>query len=117
WLGLLVGTDFSEKFPRIGPKTALKLVQQFNSFEEIIAETKHEPEFDFKEIVDVFMNPVSEEVNPKLLEPTLPNKEKLIEFLVEKHDFSKERVTTTIDTFLKKKEETEKQKSLNQWFG
>jgi flap endonuclease-1 len=117
WLGLLVGTDFSEKFPRIGPKTALKLVQKFDSFEEIVAETKHEPEFDYKEIVNVFMNPVSAEVNPKILEPAVPNKEKLMEFLVERHDFSKDRVETTLNSFLKKREETEKQKSLSQWFG
>jgi len=117
WLGILVGTDFSEKFPRIGPKTALKLVQKYNSFEEIISETKHEPEFDYKEIVDVFMNPVSTEINSKELEFREPNKEKILEFLVEKHDFSKDRVETTLNAFLKKKEETEKQKSLSQWFG
>ncbi|MFA5931655.1 MAG: flap endonuclease-1 [archaeon] len=117
WLGILVGTDFSEKFPRIGPKTALKLVQKCNSFDEILAETKHEPEFDYQDIVSVFMNPVSVEVDPKLLEAKEPNKEKLLEFLVEKHDFSKDRVESTINSFLKKKEETEKQKSLSQWFG
>ena len=59
WLGILVGTDFNEKFPRVGPKTALKLVQGHDSFEEIIVETKHEPEFDYKEIEDVFLKPVN----------------------------------------------------------
>jgi len=117
WLGILVGTDFNEKFPRIGPKTALKLVQKNNSFEDIIAETKFEPEFDYKEIEDLFMNPVSVDVNPKQLDAHEPNKAKVMEFLVEKHDFSKDRVETTLNAFLKKKEETEKQKSLSQWFG
>ncbi len=117
WLGLLVGTDFNEKFPRIGPKTALKLVQKNNSFEDIIAETKFEPEFDYKEIEDLFTNPVSVDVNPKQLDAKEPNKAKVMEFLVEKHDFSKDRVETTLNAFLKKKEETEKQKSLSQWFG
>jgi hypothetical protein len=41
----------------------------------------------------------------------------VLEFLVEKHDFSKDRVETTLNSFLKKKEENEKQKSLSQWFG
>ena len=36
WIAILVGTDFNEKFPRIGAKTALKLVKEHNSFEEII---------------------------------------------------------------------------------
>jgi len=43
-------------------------------------------------------------------------KEKLIEFLVEKHDFSKERVEKTINNFVFEKEEKEKQKGLNEWF-
>ena len=117
WLGILVGTDFNEKFPRIGPKTALKLVRENNSFEEIIAKTKHEPDFDYKEIVDVFQNPVSVEVNSNNLKPTVPNKAKLVEFLVEKHDFSRDRVESTLNAFLKKREEVEKQKNLSQWFG
>ena len=112
----MVGTDFNEKFPRIGPKTALKLVQKNNSFEEIVSETKFEPGFDYKEIEDVFMNPVSTSINLKDFESRLPYKEKLISFLVEKHDFSRDRVETTLNSFLKKKEETEKQKNLGQWF-
>jgi flap endonuclease-1 len=116
WLGILVGTDFNEKFPRIGPKTAIKLVQEFDSFEDIVEKTKHEPNFDYKEIEEVFMNPVSKEVKEEELKQTNPNKEKLLEFLVEKHDFSKERVENTLDKFLKQKEEKEKQKSLGDWF-
>jgi len=117
WLGILVGTDFNEKFPRIGPKTALKLVQNNKSFEEIITQTKFEPDFDYKEIEELFQNPVSVNVDSKLLEATLPQKEKIIEFLVEKHDFSRERVENTLNEFLRKKEETQKQKSLGEWFG
>jgi len=117
WLGILVGTDFNEKFPRIGPKTALKLVQNNDSLEEIIKETKHEPEFDYNQIVELFMNPASRAVSPKELEKHSPDKEKIIEFLVEKHDFSKERVSNTLDAFIKKRDESEKQKSISQWFG
>jgi len=116
WLGILVGTDFNEKFPRIGPKTALKLVQNNNSFEDILKETKHEIDFDYKEIEDLFTNPVSCAVPSKQLEQTEVNKEKLMEFLVEKHDFSKERVESTLNAFIKKKDELTKQKSINQWF-
>jgi len=116
WLGILVGTDFNEKFPRIGPKTALKLVKEAKSFEEIIEKTKYEPDFDYKEIVDVFFNPVSVDVPLKALDAIEPNKAKVMEFLVEKHDFSKDRVESTLDAFIKKKEEIEKQRSLSQWF-
>jgi len=116
WLGILVGTDFNEKFPKIGPKTAIKLVQEFNSFEEIIEKTSHVPDFDYKEIEEIFMNPVSVDVPDKQLEPTNPDKEKLLEFLVEKHDFSSERVENTLNKYLKQKEEKEKQKGLSDWF-
>lgn len=116
WLGMLVGTDFNEKFPRIGPKTALKLVKENDSFEKIIEETKHEIDFDYKEIEELFLNPVSVEVPIKSLDAQSPEKEKLVEFLVEKHDFSKERVESTLGAFIKRKEETEKQRSLSSWF-
>jgi flap endonuclease-1 len=116
WLGILVGTDFNNKFPKIGPKTALKLVKENDSFEKIIDVTKHEPEFDHKKIVDVFMNPVSIDVNETELKEEMPNKEKILEFLVEKHDFSKDRVEKTLDKYITDREEKEKQKGLNEWF-
>jgi flap endonuclease-1 len=116
WLGILVGTDFNEKFPRVGPKTALKLVRENDSFEKIIESTKHELEFDYKEIVDVFMNPVSVDIKVEEIKTNSPNKEKLLEFLVEKHDFSKDRVESTINKIISDREEKEKQKSLDQWF-
>ncbi len=117
WLGMLVGTDFNEKFPKIGPKTALKLVQNFDSFSEIIKETKYSPDFDFEEIENVFLNPQSFEINESELVEKSPNKEKILEFLIEKHDFGRERVESTLNNFLNKKEEKEKQKSLGAWFS
>jgi flap endonuclease-1 len=116
WLGLLVGTDFNEKFPKVGPKTAVKLVKENDSFEKIIEKTKYSPEFDYKEIVDVFMNPISIGVEQKQIEASIPQKEKLLEFLVEKHDFSKDRVKSTLTKIITQMEEKEKQKSINQWF-
>ncbi len=116
WLGILVGTDFNEKFPRIGPKTALKLVKEKDSFEEIIEKTNYSPEFDYKDIENVFLEPVSVEVPSQQLNQRLPNKEKMLEFLVEKHDFSRERVDNALTKLIKKKEESEKQKNISQWF-
>jgi len=51
-----------------------------------------------------------------LIKTNSPNKEKLLEFLVEKHDFSKDRVESTINKIISDREEKEKQKSLDQWF-
>jgi flap endonuclease-1 len=116
WLGILVGTDFNEKFPKVGPKTAIKLVKENDSFESIIESTGHTPDFDYKKIEDVFLNPVSRDVKESELKERMPSKEKLLEFLVAKHDFNKERTENTINKFVHEKEEKEKQKGLGEWF-
>lgn len=112
WLGILVGTDFNKKFPKIGPKTAIKLVSENDSFEEIIIKTGFEPDFDFKEIEEIFLNPVSCDVDESELLEKMPNREKLLEFLVEKHDFSKERIESTLNRFLKRKRRKRKTKRI-----
>ncbi len=116
WLGILIGTDFNDKFPKIGPKTALKLVREKDSFEDIVKETGFEPDFDYKKVEKIFLEPVSKEVSEKEIVFGSVDEKGLLEFLVEKHDFSKERVSNTIENFVSKIEEREKQKSLDQWF-
>jgi flap endonuclease-1 len=114
WIAILIGTDFNEKFPKVGPKTALKLVKEFNSFEEIIKETKFNPEFDFREIEKIFLEP---EYNEEFkIEFKLPEKQKVIELLCEKHQFNKERVTNTLNKLEEKLEEKGQQSSLGNWF-
>jgi len=114
WIGILVGTDFNEKFPKIGPKTAVELVKKFNSFEEIIKETNYKPEFDFNDIEKIFLEPAySSEYK---IEFRQPDKQKIIELLVEEHSFSKDRVENTINKISEKIEEQGEQSSLKKWF-
>jgi len=113
WIGILIGTDFNEKFPKIGPKTALKLVQQHDTFEEIVKETKHEPGFDFKEVEGIFLKPsFSKDYSIKF---GMPKKEKLVEFLCEEHDFSKDRVGNSLNKLEEKLSERGQQSRLDQW--
>ncbi len=113
WIGILIGTDFNEKFPKIGPKTALKLVQEHNTFEEIVKETKHEPGFDFKEVEAIFLKPpFSKDYSIKF---GMPKKEKLVEFLCEEHDFSKDRVQNSLNKLEEKLSERGQQSRLDQW--
>ncbi|MEM4257109.1 MAG: flap endonuclease-1 [Candidatus Diapherotrites archaeon] len=113
WIAILVGTDFNEKFPRIGIKTALKIVKDSKSFEEVISKTNHSPEFDYKEVETIFLNPqINKDVSINFGEP---NKEELIKFLCEKHNFSFDRVSKTIDKLIEKKAEKSKQKTLGDW--
>jgi len=113
WLGILVGTDFNEKFPKVGVKTALKLVQECKGFEEIIKKTKHTPRFDYREIEEIFLNP-SYSKNYEIKFST-PDRNKIEEFLVEEHDFSKDRVQNNLDKLMQKMQERGKQARLQQW--
>ena len=113
WIGILIGTDFNQKFPRIGAKTALQLVKKFDSFEDIVKETKHKPGFDFKEIEELFLKPKT--TNEYKIEFGKPNQEKILEFMVEEHDFSKNRVESALAKLVAKAEEKGTQSRLGQW--
>jgi len=103
WIAILIGNDFNEKFPKIGPKTALKLVKEFDDFESIIKKTTQEIDFDWKEVEKIFLEPEYED-NFKI-EFKNADKEKIIELLCEKHQFSKERVSGTLERLQKKLDE------------
>ncbi len=113
WIGILIGTDFNKKFPKVGPKTALKLVQENNSFEDIVKATSFEPDFDYKEIEGIFQNPVS--TKDYKIEFGPPNMEKVREFLCEEHDFSKDRVNSSLNKLDEKMREKGQQSRLDQW--
>lgn len=113
WIGILIGTDFNEKFPRIGPKTALKLVNEHENFDDIIKATEHEPEFDYKEIEQIFLNP--EATKDYKIEFSPPNREKVIEFLCEGHDFSKDRVSNALDKLESSAADKGAQSRLGEW--
>ncbi len=98
WMGVLMGTDFNpDGIKGIGPKTAYKIVQEHDSFDEILKLDKvnwksdKEPE----KIIEFFMNPpVKKEMSYSRKDP---NREKIIDLLVEKRDFSQERVESKVD--------------------
>ncbi len=113
WIGILIGTDFNEKFPKVGPKTALKLVQEHNKFENIVKKTGFEPDFDYKEIEDIFLKP---NVTKKYdIDFSLPDNAKLKEFLCEDFGFSANRVDSALEKLDAKLREKGKQSRLGQW--
>jgi flap endonuclease-1 len=113
WIGILVGTDFNKKFPRIGAKTALQLVKKFGSFEEIIKETKFEPSFDYREVEEIFLHPrFSGDYEIKFRQP---KSEEIKSFLVEEHDFGAERVENALKKLGERAEEKGRQSRLAQW--
>jgi len=119
-LGILVGTDYNPKgVPGIGQKRALELVKKFPEpselFEEVkekIEELGEEEQFYWKDIFDLFKNPDVKDIEIKFPEI---NEEKIKEILVEKHEFSEERIDKQIDK-LHDLIKAGKQKSLGDWF-
>lgn len=113
WIGMLIGTDFNEKFPKIGVKTALKLVKEHSSFEEILKATEYNPDFDWKEVEGLFTNPnVTTDYNVSF---SVPQGDKVIDFLCNKHDFSVERVQNAMKKLSEKASEKSKQSRLGEW--
>ena len=113
WIGMLIGTDFNEKFPKIGVKTALKLVKEHNSFDEIIKATEYAPDFDWHEVAEMFAKPAA--TSDYKISFSAPQKEKLMEFLCDKHDFSSERVGSSVEKLSQKLSEKSKQSRLGDW--
>ncbi|MFH1456452.1 MAG: flap endonuclease-1 [archaeon] len=109
-LSILVGTDYNIGGVKgIGPKKALKLVQSGQKFEKIFEEL--DPSFDWKEIYDVFDKmPIEKEYDLKFTEP---DDEEIKKILVDKHEFSEERVNSTLERLRPKPKD---QQDLKKWF-
>ena len=115
WIGILVGTDFNEKVPGVGPKRALSLVKEYDSIEEIFKVLEYRPEYDWGAVEKIFLEPdVSDEYK---IEFRTPDRNKVMEILVEKHDFSIERVERALKSIEKAVPAEGTQTSLDAWFG
>ncbi|MBU5537115.1 MAG: flap endonuclease-1 [Candidatus Aenigmatarchaeota archaeon] len=113
-IGLLIGTDYNEGIEGIGPKTALKLVREHKTLEKLLTAIEFPAEIDIERVYNFFLNPpVTDEYT---IQPKEPNKEKLIKFMVDEHDFAIDRVEKVIDK-LKESYNRTKQVDLKGWFG
>jgi len=113
WLGVLVGTDFNEKFPKVGPKTAIKLVQKFDSFEAIEKETGHELEIAVEDLEELFLKPdFNKDYKIEFKEPDAGG---ITDFMCKEHDFSEERVKSALEKLEAKASEKGEQSRLGAW--
>jgi len=111
-VGLLIGTDYNTGIEKVGPKTALKLVKEHKTLKKILANVDWKDENDPEEIYKFFLNPpVTEKY---AIEWKQPDAEKIIDFMVEEHDFSRERVEKVIES-LQKSFTAGRQVSLKGW--
>jgi flap endonuclease-1 len=118
-LGLLVGTDFNDKIPKVGIKTGLKLIRQYPEWNDLIENVSktYFKEGDTlntyfhsaspQEIQSYFMNPPYEDVPVEFnLRADIKG---VTHFLVNERNFNEERVAQQLAGISKK----QKQKSLD----
>jgi flap endonuclease-1 len=117
-LGILLGTDFNEGVKGVGPKTALKIVKEHKTLSGIAAYVRQKYEYEFEvdpeEVFTLFMDPPyspPSDLKWKAIDPDGVKK-----ILVEKHDFTEERVQKTIDEIAKITKERSAQSRLEQFF-
>ncbi|MEK6850667.1 MAG: flap endonuclease-1 [Nanoarchaeota archaeon] len=89
-LAILVGTDFNPGgIKGIGPKKALALVRQKKYPVQIFKEVEERLDFNWQDVFEIFKKP---NVNREKVEFPKFDEQKIKEILVERHDFSAERV-------------------------
>ena len=117
-LAMLIGTDFNIRgIKGIGPKSALKLVKKHKiDFNALFDEVKWQDnfEFDWKEVFGLIKH--MKVNNNYELKWGQIDEGKVTDLLVDKHDFSEERVKGHINELLKLKEK-KGQKGLGEFFG
>ncbi|RLG27331.1 flap endonuclease-1 [Methanosarcinales archaeon] len=92
-LAILIGTDYNKGIKGIGPKKALKLIQSRENIDTALKQIDAEI-IEVDSIKNFFQNPPT--TKNYTINYEKPEKDKIIELLCEKHDFSHERVSKAI---------------------
>jgi len=103
-LGILIGTDYNPQgIKGVGPKTALKLVKENKTLDQVLKQVEWTFDVDPHKIYNFFLNPpVSEKYDIEWKEP---DKDRAIELMVEEHDFSRDRVENALNRLMEAKRE------------
>ncbi|MFX1494667.1 MAG: flap endonuclease-1 [Promethearchaeota archaeon] len=117
-MGMLIGTDFFPGIKGIGQHTALDLIKEYGSLENLLKsnvkvrgkEINIETEI-IDQIKDIFLNPDIKKEYPKLVWKKI-DYEKIQELLIEQHNFSTQRVNNALER-LRKQELSKRQVSLD----
>jgi len=120
-MGILIGTDFFPGIKGIGQHTALNLIKKHNNLENIIKNNikvgTKEINID-NEVIDkirgIFLKPDIKKEYPKINWQKI-NYERVEEFLIEQHNFSKQRIENALER-LKKLNSSKRQVSLDSFF-
>jgi len=116
-LAMLVGTDYNPKgIKNIGPKKALKLVKQYKTdMDELFRDVKWGDYFDYSWQEVFYLIKKIPTTKKYKIEWSLPKTEKIKKILIDEHNFSEDRVNSSLSK-LSKIQEKQKQKALGRWF-
>ncbi|HDS58673.1 MAG TPA: flap endonuclease-1 [Thermoplasmatales archaeon] len=98
-MAILMGTDFNEGVKGIGPKTALKLVQEHDSVEEMVEAGVAPAMEHLDEIRRIFLEPRVTDDYELRWRPA--DEEAVLDFLSGEHQFSRDRVQGALEKFRK----------------
>jgi flap endonuclease-1 len=110
-IAILVGTDFNEGVKGIGPKKALALIKE-KGLEKATEEEGFTFEVDPNDVRNVFLKP--ELTKDYKLKWSDYSPEKILEILSERHEFSEERINSSLEK-LEKASHAKDQQSLDKW--
>lgn len=121
-LGMLMGTDFNSGIEKVGPMTALKIVKEYKSLGAVTdyIKQKYGAEFDSdpKEVFELFehpeTNPITSQEFNKVLSESKPDKNGIMRFMCDEHEFSGDRVGKVADKLLELRG-VKGQKGINNW--
>jgi len=117
-IGILTGTDFNEGIKGVGPKTALKIVQEHRSLDEVIGYVREKYDYQFEvdaeEVFNMFLDPPYTPVED--LKWTDIDLNTVSRILVDEHDFSEDRIHKIITDLKEKSKERAAQSKLDKWF-
>lgn len=116
-ISILVGTDYNPNgIKGIGPKTALKLIKEHGSLNELLQTSLKDAEFpvDPQRIKDAFLHP--EITDNYSLEWREPDVEGVIDFLCKERDFTENRVKKALEKTRKGMKEEKTKTTLDTFF-
>jgi len=116
YVGLLLGTDYNPGGVKgIGPKRALKLVKEIPNLDALARAAGWDFPIKPEEVAKLFLEP--KVTGDYRLEWRKPDKNSVIEFLCDEHQFSRERVLSALERLEKAYESLFKQSTLEFWFA
>ena len=96
WLAMLIGTDYNGSGVKgIGPKKGLNLVKHFTKAEDLFSAVQWTCDASWQEVLRTFTAMPVQDVHPVF---GRLDSAAVLRFLVEKHDFSRDRVNETLSS-------------------